>query len=89
MSVQEQGVPRSLQVTFFLGDLFSWQKRRAKPPQTEQFPIPPLQHFMRLSWSDPDRFSRHSIFAPIIAIAKMEDLYRESFCHLDFLWRGR
>jgi hypothetical protein len=31
MMVQDQEVPRNLQLTFFLEELFSWQKWRSKP----------------------------------------------------------
>jgi len=31
MAVQEQEVSRSLQATFFLGGVFSWQEWRSKP----------------------------------------------------------
>jgi len=86
--VKNGGVsPRSLQLPFFLEGPFH-RKNGALSPQTGQFSIPFFEYFIWLACSDPDRFSWYSIFAPIIAVAKIGELL-SGICQLDFLWRGR
>jgi len=84
MMVQEQKVPRSLQLTFFLENLFSFQKWRSKPQNRAiHHTVPSV--FQVVLLTRPGQI----LHGPYFCDRKNRGTSIGSLSQLGFLWRGR